>query len=221
MYTVVHGRIEPSFPTTNPAFSVPQVDRWKTPRPPPYDSPLGLDLFQRGALAHTGLTLPSADYSGRVRSSPGDKYRLSIICVQDESGMSRQVCGEKNESKRGKLLFFFSSYDSKFFYTNYNLCEINYFFHSMNRIFVIYFYLFLDFRIGDFTLIRFNSLRDIFACSLSVGCITYPGSPCICDRYLCGTTCRRCYFLLTFTRPRVSGFQTGPRHPRANIATNI
>lgn len=40
--------------------------------------------------------------------------------------MSRQVCGEKNESKRGKLLFFFSSYDSKFFYTNYNLCEINY-----------------------------------------------------------------------------------------------
>lgn len=126
MYTVVHGRIEPSFPTTNPAFSVPQVDRWKTPRPPPYDSPLGLDLFQRGALAHTGLTLPSADYSGRVRSSPGDKYRLSIICVQDESGMSRQVRGEKNESKRRKLLFFFSSYDSKLFYTNYNLCEINY-----------------------------------------------------------------------------------------------
>lgn len=37
----------------------------------------------------------------------------------------------------------------------------------MNRTFVIYFYLFLDFRIGDFTLIRFNSLRDIFACSLS------------------------------------------------------
>lgn len=37
----------------------------------------------------------------------------------------------------------------------------------MNRIFVIYFYLFLDFKIGDFTLIRFNSLRDIFACSLS------------------------------------------------------
>lgn len=128
---------------------------------------------------------------------------------------------KKMSRKGGNYYFFFSSYDSKLFYTNYNLCEINYFFHSMNRIFVIYFYLFLDFRIGDFTLIRFNSLRDIFACSLSVGCITYPGSPCICDRYLCGTTCRRCYFLLTFTRPRVSGFQTGPRHPRANIATNI
>lgn len=37
----------------------------------------------------------------------------------------------------------------------------------MNRTFVIYFYLFLDFRIGDFTLIRFNSLRDIFVCNLS------------------------------------------------------
>lgn len=135
----------------------------------------------------------------------------------------------KKMSRKGGNYYFFSSYDSKLFYTNYNLCEINYvsFFSwyeqncSMNRTFVIYFYLFLDFRIGDFTLIRFNSLRDIFACSLSVGCITYPGSPCICDRYLCGTTCRRCYFLLTFTRPRVSGFQTGPRHPRANIATNI
>lgn len=37
----------------------------------------------------------------------------------------------------------------------------------MNRIFVIYFYLFLDFRIGDFTLIRFNSLRDF--CMQSLG----------------------------------------------------
>lgn len=73
----------------------------------------------------------------------------------------------KKMSRKGGNYIFFSSYDSKLFYTNYNLCEINYFFHSMNRIFVIYFYLFLDFRIGDFTLIRFNSLRDIFACSLS------------------------------------------------------
>lgn len=79
--------------------------------------------------------------------------------------MSRQVCGEKNESKRGKILFFFSSYDSKLFYTNYNLCEINYFFHSMNRIFVIYFYLFLDFRIGDFTLI--SILCEIFLHAVS------------------------------------------------------
>lgn len=69
--------------------------------------------------------------------------------------------------EKGETTIFFSSYDSKLFYTNYNLCEINYvlFFHGMNRTFVIYFYLFLDFRIGDFTLI--SILCEIFLHAVS------------------------------------------------------
>lgn len=32
----------------------------------------------------------------------------------------------KKMSRKGGNYYFFSSYDSKLFYTNYNLCEINY-----------------------------------------------------------------------------------------------
>lgn len=142
--------------------------------------------------------------------------------------MSRQVCGGKKWVEKGETTcFFLFSLLRENLTKVLNLCRINY---SFILVFIIYLYLFLDFRIDFISIHRDKVICNkdkiyvfckIFLHADSVGCITYPGSPCICDRYLCGTTCRRCYFLLTFTRPRVSGFQTGPRHPRANIATNI
>lgn len=102
-------------------FLYPQVDRWKTPRPPPYDSPLGgLDLFsKRCTCTHRRPNLAD-DYSGRVRSSPGDEYRLSIICVcvyrmnQVWVGRYGEKKWNENEGEITFFSFFLSfSYDSK------------------------------------------------------------------------------------------------------------
>lgn len=131
-------------------FLYPQVDRWKTPRPPPYDSPLGgLDLFsKRCTCTHRRPNLAD-DYSGRVRSSPGDEYRLSIICVcvQDESGMSRQVWWKKMKWKwGGNYIFFFFSFFLLWFeiiVNKYRKLLEEIFFYSTNGTISIYFYLFL------------------------------------------------------------------------------
>lgn len=74
---------EPSFPTTNPAFSVPQVDRWKTctvmsgrsmthPSSP---------IFFKDKHLQRPLNLAKSILSRSVRPSPENKFGLSVMHV--------------------------------------------------------------------------------------------------------------------------------------------
>lgn len=81
----------------------------------------GSTFFQRGALAHTGLTLPATIQVGLGHPLEINTDFPLYVCVQDESGMSRQVWVKKNEMKmRGETtFFFFFSYDSEIIVNKY------------------------------------------------------------------------------------------------------